>query len=221
MDISSVTMRYRQKRLHLMIVATIIATYTIFSVEYLQRSRPGEGFPRRDPVHAERLRQLNTDYDRYGDKNQTGIDLGPNISLDHYLNVINLARRDAFSFDDNSRGDIPPIVDDRLRRAQAMLMPGQSDVTFDNDMPKGIGTTNSNPSSMPREFDGWRRLNPEWNISVFNHQAMDDWVDQRLSIKSGQLQRQLKILTAYKLLPRQILKVDLFRYLLIMLDGGV
>lgn len=221
MDPHSVTMRHRQKKLHLIIIAIILTTYTIFSLSYLQRKRPHDEKQWRDPVHAERLRQLNADYDCHGDKNQTGIDLGPDISLDHYLDALTLARRDAFSFEDNGKGDIPPIVHDRLQRAQALLMPGQSDPSLDHDLPKSIGTTNSDLSSLPREFEGWRRLNPGWNISIFDHQAMDDWVEERLSIKVGQDQRQLKILKAYKLLPRRILKIDLFRYLLIMLDGGL
>lgn len=199
----------------------IITTYAIFSLKHSQRSRPREEKRWRDPVHADRLRQLNADYDRNGDKNQTGIDLGPDISLDYYLKALNLAKHYAFSFDDDDKDDIPSIVYDRLQRAQAPVIPGESNPSLDYDIPKRIGTTNSDASNMPREFDGWRRSNPGWNISIFDHQAMDDWVEERLSIKTGQSQGQLRILKAYKLLPRRILQVDLFRYLLIMLDGGL
>ena len=169
----------------------------------------------------ERLRQLNADYDRLADKNDKGIDLGADISFEHYSHALNLARHEAFSSDENGRSDAPPLVDDRLQRARALLMPESDSPTLDQDIPRNIGTTTSDASKMPTNFDYWRKLNPDWEVSIYDHQAMDTWMEDRLSTKDGNSRRQLNILKAYKLLPRRILKIVLFRYLLIMMDGGL
>ena len=88
-------------------------------------------------------------------------------------------------------------------------------------MPHRIGSTIKNISEMPEQFQAWRTLNPDWEVTLFDDDVMEEWLHTRLIVPGAFGAQRTALLEAYDRLPRPILKSDFFRYLLVFFDGGL
>lgn len=171
----------------------------------------------------ERLSQLNSQYDQQSDINETGLDLGVDISFESYLEGIKYATEHAFASQESGNRSLPSVVQYQLHRARAQFLQGPSGSSLTRtSIPKIISTTVSNASNLSTPMESWEKLYPNWNLLSFDHSAMDDWMEGRLRIQDRRSKKdEMRIVTAYRSLPRGILKTELFRYLLVLVKGGL
>lgn len=81
-------------------------------------------------------------------------------------------------------------------------------------MPKLIATTLGPGYHLFDQFKYWLEHNPDHAIVVHNDTSMESWIRDRFGPSSP-------VYTNYMALPEPVLKSDVFRYLWIMLEGGV
>lgn len=85
------------------------------------------------------------------------------------------------------------------------------------EIPKYIHRTyksanvNELPGSWPSYLETWKSLNPDYNHTIFDDQAAEDYVRETFP----------EYFEAYNSFPVPILKADFFRYLILLGTGGV
>ncbi|PRP78890.1 hypothetical protein PROFUN_13329 [Planoprotostelium fungivorum] len=62
--------------------------------------------------------------------------------------------------------------------------------------------------------DTWKNIAPDWTMNLFDDKDMDDWVKKKYW-------KVPQVLAAWYLMPRVILRSDLFRYLVLLANGGI
>lgn len=78
---------------------------------------------------------------------------------------------------------------------------------------KQVAATEKNLDKIPSYFDDWDRIMPNWNITLFDDTSLEQWVNYEFG--GSELER------LFNRLPRQVLKSDLFRYLFLLVEGGI
>ena len=168
---------------------------------------------------ATRLERLTAGFDQHAVFDVHHLDLGPSVSLANYTALLEKATRDAFSSTTSSR--LPLKLQQVVASARSAVELAPKGGWFLQEIPATISTTIRNTSEMPEEFHGWAQRNPGWKINVFDNDAQDRWLMDLLAIPTESGLEKTVVLNAYEGLPRRILKSDMFRYLMIFLEGGV
>lgn len=78
---------------------------------------------------------------------------------------------------------------------------------------KQVAATEKNLDKIPEYFDDWDEMMPNWNITLFDDTSLEQWVN--FEFAGSEVER------IFNRLPRQVLKSDLFRYLYLMVSGGI
>ncbi|WWC88460.1 uncharacterized protein L201_003371 [Kwoniella dendrophila CBS 6074] len=85
-------------------------------------------------------------------------------------------------------------------------------------IPQNVYTTSlENPADLPEQFRSWTTNNPNWLTRFVNDDDIDIWLENLLP--SSQVIEDLKWLKKNK--QWGVVRSDLFRYLVLLLDGGV
>jgi hypothetical protein len=79
--------------------------------------------------------------------------------------------------------------------------------------PAVLSTTDKNPDDLPEMFDEWSLKMPDLEVMAYGDAQLDEWVAQRFGGTGLQ--------DIWNRLPRAVLKSDVFRYLVLLLDGGI
>ncbi|WWC61831.1 uncharacterized protein I303_104416 [Kwoniella dejecticola CBS 10117] len=153
------------------------------------------------------IEDLQEGYDPQHDFEEYGLKLG-NISLEGYTREL-LSTYKKYLIPSNSNNPVPPTylppVLSRLslRPPIAPLPP----------RPKQVLTTDKSIDSLPWQFDRWKEIMPEWNIKYFDDASLKAWVHHAFgSTKAEKIWLDL---------PRQVLKTDIFRYMAMLVEGGI
>ncbi|KAL8730081.1 MAG: hypothetical protein Q9166_004280 [cf. Caloplaca sp. 2 TL-2023] len=160
-----------------------------------------------------RLDQLALVYKEQAVFNAHHLDLGPTVRLANYTDLLRKASQDAFSSTTTSR--LPPKLQKTVASARSAIDLASENGWTPQEIPHMITTSVRNLPQVPREFHTWKKQNPDWVIRRLDEKAIDIWLKGRSGLDKT------VILQVYKRLPRWILKSDLFRYLMIFLEGGV
>ncbi|WVW83869.1 hypothetical protein I302_105891 [Kwoniella bestiolae CBS 10118] len=81
--------------------------------------------------------------------------------------------------------------------------------------PRQVMTTDKSDDieDLPFQFKRWMEIMPDYQIKYFNDRSLKAWVD---GIFGG-----TKAEKIWKRLPRQVLKTDVFRYMAMLVEGGI
>ncbi|WVQ99395.1 hypothetical protein IAU59_006528 [Kwoniella sp. CBS 9459] len=167
---------------------------------------PVTGIERYMLAHIEELQE---GYDPQHNLEEYGLRLG-NISLAEYTAELLSTYREYLVPSDKSSASEPkpswlPLVLSRLslRPPIAPLPP----------RPDQVITTDKSVDDLPREFARWEEIMPDWEIKYFDDQMLKAWVKGMFGGSKAE-----KIWTD---LPRQVLKTDVFRYMAMLVEGGI
>ncbi len=158
-----------------------------------------------------RLDQLALVYKEQAVFNAHHLDLGPSVRLVNYTARLDKAAQDAFTSTTSGR----PLqnLQHLLSSARAAVDLNSKNAWTTHNIPHEITTSIKDVSKMPKEFHSWKERNPDWPIQRFDEKSMDAWLKSNLA--------STVLLEIYDRLPRRILKSDIFRYLMIFLNGGL
>lgn len=79
--------------------------------------------------------------------------------------------------------------------------------------PKQVMTTDKYVNHLPREFGRWHHIMPDWSMRIFDDAGLIEWVDENFGGTRGQ--------RVWEALPRRVLQTDVFRYLAMLVEGGI
>lgn len=79
--------------------------------------------------------------------------------------------------------------------------------------PKIITTTDAHKEQVPWQFERWADIMSDWEIRKFEDADMEGWMSRMFG---GTLAEQI-----WSRLPRTVLKTDIFRYFLLLVEGGI
>ncbi|KAI9710170.1 MAG: hypothetical protein M1812_007501 [Candelaria pacifica] len=74
-------------------------------------------------------------------------------------------------------------------------------------------------TTLPTQYTSWTELNPGWNINLFDDEQIELWMAHHLTSSQGSPPS--LALKAFHDLPRPVLKTDVFRYLVVFIEGGL
>ncbi|OWZ68955.1 hypothetical protein AYX15_00411 [Cryptococcus neoformans] len=166
---------------------------------------PVRGIERYMLAHLEELQQ---GYDAKHDYEEYGLKIG-NISLSAYTAELLETYKEYLLPPDTPRPNPPPsflpTVLSRLslRPPIAPLPP----------RPDQVMTTEKSVDDLPWQFQRWKEIMPEWEIKYYDDKALVNWVRGMFGGTKAE-----KI---WKNLPRQVLKTDVFRYMAMLVEGGI
>nr|ODN88330.1 glycosyltransferase [Cryptococcus depauperatus CBS 7841] len=166
---------------------------------------PASGVERYMLAHIEDLQQA---YDETHDNEAYGLNLG-NISLTEYTLEL-LKTYKEYMLPPGTSPSHPPLAFMPLVLSRLSLRPP---ITPLPPRPNVVMTTDKSIDQMPWEFQRWKEIMPDWEIKYFDDKALDEWVNSMFG-KS-------KVQTIWQGLPRQVLKSDIFRYMVMLIEGGV
>ena len=164
---------------------------------------PALGIERYMRAHLEELQEP---YDAQHDLGEYGLKLG-NISLAAYTAELLDTYRRYLSPSPAAKQDTTwlPLVLSRLSlRPPSVPLP---------PVPKVVMTTEKSIHHLPSEFARWKETMPDWEIKYFDDAALEKWVSRYFGHTLGE-----KI---WRELPRVVLKTDTFRYLAMLVEGGI
>ncbi|KAJ9108255.1 hypothetical protein QFC19_002503 [Naganishia cerealis] len=144
------------------------------------------------------------DFDAQADKEYLGIAIGPTWNLPAYRSELLETYRTYLSAESSAPAEYLELINSRLS-----LRPSASPYP---DRPKQILTSNKD-AVLPWHFQRWRSLHRGWKLRKFDDDGLDAWVADNFG---GTRAEEL-----WRLLPRPVLKTDIFRYMVMMLEGGI
>ncbi|KIS01108.1 glycosyltransferase [Cryptococcus deuterogattii 2001/935-1] len=74
-------------------------------------------------------------------------------------------------------------------------------------------TTEKSVDDLPWQFQRWKEIMPEWEIKYFDDKALKNWVNGMFGGTKAE--------EIWMNLPRQVLKTDVFRYMAMLVEGGI
>ncbi|KAJ9122253.1 hypothetical protein QFC22_001673 [Naganishia vaughanmartiniae] len=151
----------------------------------------------------EHITRKQQDFDAQADKKYLGIDIGPTWDLPAYRAEL-LETYRTYLFTEGSEPDYLALVKSRLSLRQThSVLP---------DSPKQIITSNKD-KKLPWSFRRWRSLHRGWKVRIFDDDALDAWIGDNFG--------GTKAKEVWRLLPLPVLKTDIFRYMALLLEGGI
>ena len=185
-------------------LASIVTTFVVLQIQ-AQFSQPIKILS-----FLARLDELNVDYNPGRNAEKFRLYLGPKsvLELGNYTNRIKRARH---AFDSPSAHPTP--VGKALQKALDTLNPVACAYTQDIAIPLLINTITRNTTHLPVDYAQWQALHPNWQTQLFDDQLMTEWINSNLPGSP--------ISHAFQALPKTVLKTDLFRYILIFIQGGM
>ncbi|KAK4686229.1 hypothetical protein P7C73_g3907, partial [Tremellales sp. Uapishka_1] len=79
--------------------------------------------------------------------------------------------------------------------------------------PNRVITTEKTIDHLPVEFNRWKEIMPDWTIGYFDDAGLLGWVGKWFGGTRGE--------AIWQNLPRQVLKTDVFRYMIMLVEGGI
>ena len=181
-------------------------------------------------AHLRELNKAHVDLEK--DAAELGLNIG-NAHLTDYHDILKYAASSALTVQTGRwelRGTrhTSGLVDYILDRSYATALTRdfrqrQRTCSETEPVPHVLSTAVANISEMPAEFATWGSvLAPDWTVNVFNDSTMNTWLEKQLVVRKhfgiGAIP---PVLEEYRLLPRPVVRSDLFRYLTGYLMGGM
>ncbi|WVQ82346.1 hypothetical protein IAT38_004474 [Cryptococcus sp. DSM 104549] len=154
------------------------------------------------------LGELQQDYNATHDYEEYGLKLG-NVSLAAYTAELLGTYREYLL----PKGEpapspppsfLPPVLSRLSLRPPIAPLPPR---------PDQVMTTEKSVEDLPWQFNRWKEIMPEWEIKYFDDKALKGWVHGMFGGSKAE-----KI---WETLPRQVLKTDVFRYMAMLVEGGI
>ncbi|WWD17318.1 hypothetical protein CI109_101758 [Kwoniella shandongensis] len=167
---------------------------------------PVTGIERYMLAHIEELQE---GYDSQHDLDEYGLKSG-NISLTAYTSEllstykIYLLPEGMTNPPSHPPSYLPPVLSRLSLRPPIAPLPPR---------PKQVMTTDKSIDDIPQEFERWKEMMPDWEIKYFDDKALKSWVKGVFGKSKAE-----KI---WQGLPRQVLKTDVFRYMAMLVEGGI
>ncbi|OCF36873.1 glycosyltransferase [Kwoniella heveanensis BCC8398] len=169
---------------------------------------PVTGIERYMLAHIEELQE---GYDAKHDLSEYGLKLG-NISLAAYTSeLLSMYREYLLPLHKSSTSSpkrkpswLPPVLSRLSLRPPIAPLPSRPDQVI---------TTDKSVDDLPWQFARWKEIMPEWEIKYFDDEMLKAWVKGVFGGSKAE-----KIWAA---LPRQVLKTDVFRYMAMLVEGGI
>ncbi|WVR07029.1 hypothetical protein IAU60_004068 [Kwoniella sp. DSM 27419] len=152
------------------------------------------------------LQDLQIGYDPQHDLDEYGLKLG-NISLADYTAEL-LSTYERYLTPLATSSPSPPYLDLVLSRLS--LRPPSTSYP---SRPDQVLTTDKNPANLPWQFKRWEEIMPTWAIRRFDDSQLKGWVRDTFGGSEAQ--------TIWEGLPRPVLKTDIFRYMAMLVEGGI
>ena len=168
---------------------------------------------------AQRLEQLAKGYDQHAVFAEHHLDLGPSVSLSDYTALLDKAAQDALSFPESSQ--LPSALQQVITSARSAVSLFPKGGWPLKAMPSTISSTIRNVSELPYQFHGWEQQNPGWTIHIYDDDAAERWVTDFLAVPTESGLDKTNVFQVWETLQRPILKSDVFRYLIILFEGGL
>ncbi|KAK8864384.1 hypothetical protein IAR55_001632 [Kwoniella newhampshirensis] len=156
------------------------------------------------------IEDLQNGHDPQHDFEEYGLNLG-NISLSSYTAELLSTYREYLlpehlSSSPPSRPPsyLPPVLSRLSLRPPIAPLPPR---------PNQVMTTEKSVGDLPEEFGRWKEIMPDWEIKYYDDPALKAWVKGVFGGSKAQ-----KI---WDKLPRQVLKTDVFRYMAMLVEGGI
>jgi len=81
------------------------------------------------------------------------------------------------------------------------------------EAPRQLVTTDKDPQKLPDMFGEWHKKMPDTKLVAFDDRALEEWVEE---VFGG-----TELHNIWRRLPRIVLKSDIFRYLVLLVEGGI
>lgn len=143
-----------------------------------------------------RRRELVAAFDPIETELELGLKLGKTVGVDEYYQGLENFQREYMT----NRTDLFDSISQRTIST--------------SQLPRQIYTTAaSSIPDLPIEFNSWIELNKGWKMGYFSDQGIEDWLEEMLSGS--------KVVEEFHQIKRGVLRADFFRYLIILLQGGL
>ncbi|ORY34031.1 hypothetical protein BCR39DRAFT_518185 [Naematelia encephala] len=152
------------------------------------------------------LQDLSMPYDASKALKAYGLKLG-DISLTGYTaELLSTFRTYLHSSSSSTPHYLQPILSRLSLRPPTEPLP---------DRPRQILTTDKrvNIDDLPVEFALWKIIMPDWEVKCFDDKGLEKWVREAFGGTRAE--------EVWMSLPRQVLKTDLFRYMAMLVEGGI
>ncbi|WVF71428.1 hypothetical protein IAT40_006232 [Kwoniella sp. CBS 6097] len=155
------------------------------------------------------IEELQEGYDAEHDLTEYGLRLG-NISLAAYTSELLSTYREYLlppgrsSSSESKLSWLPPVLSRLSLRPPIAPLPAR---------PNQVMTTDKSVDDLPWQFARWKEIMPEWEIKYFDDKMLKAWVKGMFGGSKAE-----KIWAG---LPRQVLKTDVFRYMAMLVEGGI
>ncbi|WRT66346.1 uncharacterized protein IL334_003301 [Kwoniella shivajii] len=160
------------------------------------------------------IEELQIGYDPKHDHEEYGLRLG-NISLSEYTKELLTTYKEYLlpqtlktTSTSNSKLHLGSYISPVLSRLS--LRPPIKNLP---ERPKQVMTTDKSIDDLPWQFNRWKEIMPDWEIKYFDDDSLSIWVNDIFP--------QSKAQRIWKDLPRQVLKTDIFRYMAMLVEGGI
>ncbi|WWC70259.1 uncharacterized protein I206_104209 [Kwoniella pini CBS 10737] len=165
---------------------------------------PTSGIERYMLSHIE---DLQNGFDPKHDYEEYGLKLG-NISLEEYTREL-LSTYKNYLLPSQSIEITPPTYLAPVL-SRLSLRPPVSPLP---PRPQQVITTDKSIDDLPWQFGRWKEIMPDWKIKYFDDNTLKAWVNQVFG--------KTKAESIWLNLPRQVLKTDIFRYMAMLVEGGI
>ncbi|KAF1983282.1 glycosyltransferase family 32 protein [Aulographum hederae CBS 113979] len=170
-----------------------------------------------------RLRELNADYNPYGNKEEWNLDIGSPSAIDlkTYSETLLSSAKDVLSRKHHLgiSGALQDALEDTLD-ALNLHAHGDFERYEERDIGPSLGrrlvVAQKNYSELFKQtpqFESWPKQNPDWFFDFYDDERMDAWLRD---YASGS-----KLQDVFHALPRDVMRSDVFRYLALFEGGGL
>ncbi|KAE8537764.1 hypothetical protein D1P53_005820 [Cryptococcus gattii VGV] len=166
---------------------------------------PVSGIERYMLAHIEELQQ---GYDAKHDYEEYGLKLG-NISLSAYTAELLETYKEYLLPPGTPPPNPPPSFLPTVLSRLSLRPP----ITPLPPRPDQVMTTEKSVDDLPWQFQRWKEIMPEWEIKYFDDKALKNWVKGMFGGTKAE--------EIWMNLPRQVLKTDVFRYMAMLVEGGI
>ncbi|ODN94317.1 glycosyltransferase [Cryptococcus wingfieldii CBS 7118] len=166
---------------------------------------PVSGIERYMIAHIE---ELQSGYDAEHDFKEYGLKPG-NISLSAYTSELLQTYREFLV----PPGTPPPVPPPAFLPAALSRLSLRPPIAPLPPRPNHVMTTEKSVDDLPWQFKRWKEIMPDWEIKYFDDKALKDWVNGMFG--------NTKASKIWETLPRQVLKTDVFRYMAMLVEGGI
>lgn len=153
------------------------------------------------------IKALQSGFDPKADQEYLGLDVGSSWDLKSYHHELMTTFQTYLSIPTVPLPSfIPPVLSRLSLRTPLAPLPARPNQILTTDKHKSV-------DELPWEFARWKEIMPDWEIKYFDDDKLEQWVQDMFGGSRAQ--------EIWKGLPRAVLKADVFRYMAMLVEGGI